>query len=168
MSFDIFGQPLKRGHCEVHPHVNEEWPCSLCLMESEQRRRTESNDNAQHDMILEVEHLKMQRAELLAALELAESAYRLNVITDGEPSSILDAMQRVIAKAKAGAEIHSLDAWKMDEPEGWHGPLAWAVVVDGKVWRLSLNQPIATGEHKDASFLPLYAASAPNPQGGAV
>ena len=59
MSFDIFGQPLKRGHCEVHPHVNEEWPCSLCLMESEQRRLTESNNNAQHDMILEVEHLKM-------------------------------------------------------------------------------------------------------------
>lgn len=50
-----------------------------------------------------------QRDELLAALELAESAYRLNVITDGEPSSILDAMQRAIAKAKGitAAEVDS-------------------------------------------------------------
>ena len=48
-------------------------------------------------------HLIASAPELLAALELAESAYRLNVVAEGEPSSILDAMQKAIAKAKGGA-----------------------------------------------------------------
>jgi hypothetical protein len=42
--------------------------------------------------------------ELLAALKMAESAYRHNVVKKGEPSSALDAMQRAIAKATGGAE----------------------------------------------------------------
>ena len=33
MSFDIYGNNLRRGHCEVHPNVHEEFPCSLCLRE---------------------------------------------------------------------------------------------------------------------------------------
>ena len=111
MSFDIFGQPLKRGHCEVHPHVNEEWPCSLCLMESEQRRRTESNNNAQHDMILEVEHLKMQRDRLL---EAAKAAIECGMIPstsakDGgaakysEQVKIADQIREAVAFAIGGA-----------------------------------------------------------------
>lgn len=42
--------------------------------------------------------------ELLAALKMAESVYRNNVVKKGEPSSALDAMQRAIAKATGGAE----------------------------------------------------------------
>lgn len=43
MSFDIYGQRLERGHCEVHPWVHEEYPCPVCLQESakERYRRTE-------------------------------------------------------------------------------------------------------------------------------
>jgi len=41
--------------------------------------------------------------ELLAALKMAESVYRHNVVKQGEPSSVLDAMQRAIAKATGGA-----------------------------------------------------------------
>lgn len=37
MSYDIFGNQLQKGHCEVHPHVHEEYPCSLCYSESSQR-----------------------------------------------------------------------------------------------------------------------------------
>lgn len=36
MSYDIYGEPLRRGHCEVHPHVHEEYPCSVCLAEKRQ------------------------------------------------------------------------------------------------------------------------------------
>lgn len=35
MSYDIYGEPLRRGHCEVHPHVHEEYPCSVCLAEKQ-------------------------------------------------------------------------------------------------------------------------------------
>lgn len=33
MAYDIYGNTLRRGHCEVHPHVHEEYPCSLCYEE---------------------------------------------------------------------------------------------------------------------------------------
>ena len=34
MSWDIYGNQLRRGHCEVHPNVHEEYPCSACMAES--------------------------------------------------------------------------------------------------------------------------------------
>ena len=34
MAFDIYGNNLRRGYCEVHPNVHEEYPCSLCCSES--------------------------------------------------------------------------------------------------------------------------------------
>lgn len=43
MSFDIYGNRLERGHCEVHPHVHEDYPCSLCMSES-RRRQTERRE----------------------------------------------------------------------------------------------------------------------------
>jgi hypothetical protein len=30
MAFDIYGNYLRPGYCEVHPDVREEWPCSEC------------------------------------------------------------------------------------------------------------------------------------------
>lgn len=41
MAYDIYGNNLRPGHCEVHPHVHEEYPCSLCLMEKELKRARE-------------------------------------------------------------------------------------------------------------------------------
>lgn len=29
--WDIHGNPLTKGHCEVHPHIKEEYPCHVCL-----------------------------------------------------------------------------------------------------------------------------------------
>lgn len=37
MGWDIYGEPLRRGHCEVHPHVHEEYPCSVCISENQAR-----------------------------------------------------------------------------------------------------------------------------------
>ena len=39
MSFDIYGNTLRSGHCEVHPHVHEEYPCSVCIAEASQREQ---------------------------------------------------------------------------------------------------------------------------------
>lgn len=38
MAFDIYGGDLLPGHCEAHPHVHEEYPCSICMMENQKRR----------------------------------------------------------------------------------------------------------------------------------
>lgn len=34
MAWDIYGGYLEPGHCEVHPHVHEEYPCSICIHEA--------------------------------------------------------------------------------------------------------------------------------------
>ncbi len=34
MAFDVYGNHLKPGYCEVHPDVREEYPCSECIGES--------------------------------------------------------------------------------------------------------------------------------------
>lgn len=33
MAYDIYGERLERGHCEVHPWVHQEYPCSVCYSE---------------------------------------------------------------------------------------------------------------------------------------
>lgn len=38
MEFDIYGGNLRSGHCEVHPHVHEEFPCSICCSESSKKK----------------------------------------------------------------------------------------------------------------------------------
>jgi len=45
MSYDIYGNNLKRGHCEVHPQVAEEYPCSLCYQQDESRNRDKQQYN---------------------------------------------------------------------------------------------------------------------------
>lgn len=37
--FDIYGGRLLSGHCEVHPHVHEPYPCSVCFAESREHQR---------------------------------------------------------------------------------------------------------------------------------
>jgi hypothetical protein len=38
MAYNIYGENLRPGHCEVHPHVHEEYPCSVCISESNVNR----------------------------------------------------------------------------------------------------------------------------------
>lgn len=39
MSYDIYGNPLKQDHCEVHPYRNQPWPCDECYAEEFERTR---------------------------------------------------------------------------------------------------------------------------------
>lgn len=73
MSWDIYGNPLRRGHCEVHPHVHEEYPCSVCMAESRANRQHDDRLQQEHNAHLELEYVKHQRDELLTALEYAIS-----------------------------------------------------------------------------------------------
>lgn len=36
MAFDIYGNDLRPGYCEVHPQVGEEYPCWICCKEIDQ------------------------------------------------------------------------------------------------------------------------------------
>jgi hypothetical protein len=41
MAWDIYGNDLRRGYCEIHPWVQEEYPCSLCDVERRESERRE-------------------------------------------------------------------------------------------------------------------------------
>jgi len=47
MSYDIYGNNLARGHCEVHPWVGEEYPCSLCYEENDKHNKQNKIYNQQ-------------------------------------------------------------------------------------------------------------------------
>lgn len=42
MAFDIYGDILEPGFCEVHPHVRQEYPCDICMQEK--RKIQDSSD----------------------------------------------------------------------------------------------------------------------------
>ena len=69
MSFDIYGNNLKRGHCEVHPQVAEEYPCSLCQHQHSQHQR---NDTSHKNLIQELR----QTRERIAKLEQENENYK--------------------------------------------------------------------------------------------
>lgn len=75
MSWDIYGNTLRRGYCEVHPHVNQEYPCSLCHEEQrkdeQERRRHDSDRQHGHDMDImqdRINELSGERQELVTRL----------------------------------------------------------------------------------------------------
>lgn len=65
MAFDIYGEHLERGHCEVHPWVGEEYPCSLCLAATKKRRQE----------VLEYEQAMIDMERKAYAAYMADLAY---------------------------------------------------------------------------------------------
>lgn len=58
MAYDIYGNDLRKGCCEVHPHVEEEYPCSLCINEKNKRDSRDENDSLLHENYIMFEILK--------------------------------------------------------------------------------------------------------------
>ena len=48
MGYDIYGNNLRNGHCEVHPHVHEEYPCSVCIGEKRAQEPQYCDGNPSH------------------------------------------------------------------------------------------------------------------------
>jgi hypothetical protein len=69
MSYDIYGEPLRRGHCEVHPHVHEEYPCSVCIQESNNRNSQQQSECDRYN-IASLEHGLELSQQRIADLEL--------------------------------------------------------------------------------------------------
>ena len=81
MAFDIFGERLERGHCEVHPWVHQAYPCSVCLLELQQ-----SSNDPQHDyMQAHLEALQSENnalKESIRELIQAMKDYEMEVDSD--------------------------------------------------------------------------------------
>lgn len=53
MSWDIYGNKLARGHCEVHPGVAQEYPCYICIEEKKASSGISNEQLSQQDAYLE-------------------------------------------------------------------------------------------------------------------
>jgi hypothetical protein len=47
MAYDIYGNNLRSGYCEVHPHVPQEYPCAICYSDSQRLSRNREQENLQ-------------------------------------------------------------------------------------------------------------------------
>lgn len=64
MAYDIFGQPLRPGYCEVHPDVPEPYPCYVCLQEyayHQQEQEMYRQQEPEYSMEDEMKYLRRQR-----------------------------------------------------------------------------------------------------------
>jgi hypothetical protein len=77
MSYDIYGNTLRRGFCEVHPHVNEEYPCSLCYAETNNKNARKQQEQEYHRQ-QEKEHDRIQELESLLRDKLKED-YEISI-----------------------------------------------------------------------------------------
>lgn len=71
MAFDIFGNRLRPGYCEVHPDIAEEYPCSLCTENRQQDERQSRQDRYDEEIREWEESMAVQVEEerLLAEAE---------------------------------------------------------------------------------------------------
>lgn len=83
MSWDIYGNPLRRGYCEVHPNVHEEYPCSICMAERNHpqinRHAHEEFERLQYEFAHQgdyIRHLESERAALAAQVKELKSELR--------------------------------------------------------------------------------------------
>ena len=83
MPYDIYGNNLRNGLCEVHPYVEQEYPCQICCQEIE-REEQRQRENREHSQLQNeqyhlqtalqqqhIENLEAEKKELLEGLEKA-------------------------------------------------------------------------------------------------
>lgn len=85
MAWDIYGNPLERGHCEVHPHVHEEYPCSVCMSERGQTQQPhDALQQLQYEFAQQGDYIKQLEAERDAlAAKAAKLEKKIAAINDG-------------------------------------------------------------------------------------
>lgn len=78
MSWDIYGNPLRRGYCEVHPDVHQEYPCSICMAQKQQQSQPHNElEQLQYEFAQQgdyIRHLESERAALAAKVEALRDA----------------------------------------------------------------------------------------------
>ena len=63
MSWDIFGNYLKPGYCEVHPDVAEPYPCYYCYQERDEEEQAQQQQREDYEKEMYEQYLKDQEKE---------------------------------------------------------------------------------------------------------
>ena len=104
MPYDIHGNNLRNGFCEVHPYVEQEYPCQICYQEIE-REEQRQRENREHSQLqneqyhlqtaLQQQHIEKLEEEKKELLEKLEEIYGyLGSYFDDEKVSIGELIQK--------------------------------------------------------------------------
>jgi len=94
MAYDIYGNCLRPGHCEVHPEVPELFPCYRCIEEGREREYvSEPPEPTAEDYCVTVD--KIMYDALLAALPVLLSGYFSSVPKEIEEAALIDGCSRI-------------------------------------------------------------------------
>jgi hypothetical protein len=136
MGFDIYGNRLLPGHCEVHPHVHEEYPCSVCLSEA-QRSQARAVTRWPDCWRSGPEHYECARAEierLMAWTDQDEPLPEDDAIKVAFPLNskrydlYAEAMRLVSAKRSKGALVDLVN-WLLHERDALRADAAIGKVI---------------------------------------
>lgn len=77
MAYDIYGNNLRKGYCEVHPYVYEEYPCYICLQESARIAREKADERMrdQQEMFKDQNSTKLYTKEQVEEISTAWARY---------------------------------------------------------------------------------------------
>ena len=65
MSWDIYGNPLRRGYCEVHPDVHQEYPCSICMAGNQQHSQPyDELEQLKYDFAQQGDYIRKLEADI--------------------------------------------------------------------------------------------------------
>lgn len=78
MAWDIYGNNLRRGYCEVHPYVPEEYPCYICMQEIDRENERHYEQQRQDDLVRQ--YNEQQECEAMEEEELKIIADHLTMI----------------------------------------------------------------------------------------
>ena len=93
MSWDIYGNPLRKGHCEVHPWVHEEYPCPVCYSESAERERKKEQ---QRQLSIEREREMQRQVEYDHMRSVINMIVENNNQIDDETAEKLKAVHKMV------------------------------------------------------------------------
>ena len=88
MSWDIYGEPLRRGHCEVHPHVHEEYPCSVCIADNRSNEQQSiCKGGCESERLLglareHIEHLEQEKRDTLTNLTRLKAKWQAEALEE--------------------------------------------------------------------------------------
>jgi hypothetical protein len=82
MAYDIYGEVLGKGCCEVHPWVNQSYPCSTCYDESRQDAQKNDYDKQMEREYRDAETAHYRHEYCMENSKAYRTLYRLRVRID--------------------------------------------------------------------------------------
>lgn len=100
MAYDIHGNQLERGHCEVHPWVHQEYPCSVCLSDNkkQEQQRPTQQECVINDLESELADLRLILKELIPIAD--DAGFLLDTFQSNTQTDRVAEYKAILERAK--------------------------------------------------------------------